>query len=80
MILRHQKEKTDIPKLLYILIWEQFVNMYLVIEVDSKVEVIVFDWVFEYEVVFDVRDMDMCVTSNYSFLPNQQALASVFST
>ena len=33
--------------------------MYLVIEVDIEIEVIVFDWVFEYEVVFDVRDLDM---------------------
>ena len=33
--------------------------MYLVIEVDIEIEVKVFDWVFEYEVVFDVRDLDM---------------------
>ena len=33
--------------------------MYLVIEVDSDIEVIVFNWVFEYEVLFDVRDLDM---------------------
>lgn len=28
-------------------------------EVDTEIEVIVFDWVFEYEVVFDVRDLDV---------------------
>ena len=33
--------------------------MYLVIELDYEIEVIVFDWVFEYEEVFDVRDLDM---------------------
>ena len=33
--------------------------MYLVIEVDSDIQVIVFNWVFEYEVMFDVRDIDM---------------------
>ena len=33
--------------------------MYLVIEVDSDIEVIVFNWVFENEVLFDVRDLDV---------------------
>ena len=33
--------------------------MNLVIEVDSEIEVIVFNWVFEYEVLFEVRDLDM---------------------
>ena len=33
--------------------------MYLVIEVDSDIHVIIFNWVFEYEVLFDVRDIDM---------------------
>ena len=33
--------------------------MYLVIEVDSDIEVLVFNWVFEYEVLFDIRDLDM---------------------
>ena len=33
--------------------------MYLVIEADSDIEVIVFNWVFEHEVLFDVRDLDM---------------------
>ena len=32
--------------------------MYLVIEVDSEIEIIEFDWVFEYEIVFDIRDLD----------------------
>ena len=36
-----------------------FADMYLVIEVDCEIEAIVFDWVFEYEVAFDVRDLDM---------------------
>ena len=33
--------------------------MYLVIDVDSDIQVIVFNWVFEYEVIFYVRDIDM---------------------
>ena len=33
--------------------------MYLVIEVDSDIQVIVFNWVFEYEVLFDVIVRDM---------------------
>ena len=33
--------------------------MYLMIEVDSDIQVIVFNWVFEYEVMFDVRHIDM---------------------
>ena len=33
--------------------------MYLVIEVDSDIHVIIFNWVFEYKVLFDVRDIDM---------------------
>ena len=32
--------------------------MYLVIEVDNEIEIIEFDWVFEYEIVFDVKDLD----------------------
>ena len=34
--------------------------MHLVIDVDSNIHVIVFNWAFKYEVVFDVRDIDMC--------------------
>lgn len=34
-------------------------DMYLVIEVDCEIEIIEFDWMFEYEVVFDVRDLKM---------------------
>ena len=33
--------------------------MYLVIEVECEIEIIEFDWVFEYEVVFNVMDLDM---------------------
>lgn len=33
--------------------------MYLVIEVDSSVVKIVFDWVFRYEIVFNIRDFDI---------------------
>ena len=33
--------------------------MYLVIEVHSDIQITVFNWVFEYEVLFDVRDIDM---------------------
>ena len=32
--------------------------MYLVIEVDSEIGVIEFDWAFRYEVVFNIRDCD----------------------
>ena len=32
--------------------------MYLVIEVDSEIEIIEFNWVFQYEIVFDIRDFD----------------------
>ena len=33
--------------------------MYLVIKVDSDIQVTVLNWVLEYEVMFDVRDRDM---------------------
>ena len=33
--------------------------MYLVIEVDSNVVKIVFDWEFRYEIVFNIRDFDI---------------------
>ena len=33
--------------------------MYLVIEVDSRIVKIVFDWEFRYEVVFNIRDFDI---------------------
>ena len=33
--------------------------MYLVIEVDSEIEIIEFDWVFEYKIVFYVKDLDV---------------------
>ena len=33
--------------------------MYLVIEVDNEIKIIEFDWVFEYEIVFDVKDLDI---------------------
>ena len=32
--------------------------MYLVIEVDSEIEIIEFYWAFQYEIVFDIRDCD----------------------
>ena len=37
----------------------QLALMYLVIDLDSIIQVIVFDWVFEYEVIFDVKDEEM---------------------
>ena len=33
--------------------------MYLVIEVDSSIVKIVFDWEFRYEIVFNIRDFDV---------------------
>ena len=33
--------------------------MYLVIEVDSSIRRIVFDWDFRYEIVFNIRDQDI---------------------
>ena len=33
--------------------------MYLLIDIDSDIQVIVFDWIFEYEVIFDIRDRDI---------------------
>ena len=33
--------------------------MYLVIEVDSRIRVIEFDWSFRYEIVFNIRDCDI---------------------
>ena len=32
--------------------------MHLVIEVDSEIEVIEFDWAFRYEIVLNIRDCD----------------------
>ena len=33
--------------------------MYLVIEVDSSIVKIVFDWEFRYEIVFNIKDFDI---------------------
>ena len=33
--------------------------MYLVIEVDSRIVEIEFDWEFRYEVIFNIRDFDI---------------------